>query len=89
MIRLEVVYASIDTQVILQLSFGQAISVEQAIYRSGILEQFPEIDLLQQTVGCFSKRVELTSLVEDGARLEIYRPLLSDPKEARRRRAKK
>jgi len=83
-INIEVAYALPDKQwlIPLQVSFGT--TVERAIKRSGILLQCPEIDLRQCVVGIFSKKVPLHSIVRDGDRIEIYRKLLMDPKEARK-----
>ncbi len=85
--NVEVVYATPKQQVLLSLQLVAPCSVQQAIMQSGILQQCPAIDLDQNTVGIFSKRVELTDLVKDGDRVEIYRPLIIDPKQARRLRA--
>lgn len=65
----------------------QAVSVQNVILQSGVLEKYTEIDLRENKVGIFSRTVELTDLVEDGDRIEIYRPLIADPKEMRRKRA--
>ncbi len=61
--------------------------MEQAIRESGMLREFPEIDLARNAVGVFGERVALDSPLRDGDRVEIYRPLALDPKQARRRRA--
>lgn len=83
----EVAYALPQKQIILTVSLPQDASVEQAILRSGILEKFPEIDLAQTKVGIFSKLTKLDARLRDKDRVEIYRPLLADPKEVRRKRA--
>ncbi|KIE93474.1 hypothetical protein AP1022_00242 [Actinobacillus pleuropneumoniae] len=57
------------------------------ILQSGILEKYTEIDLRTNKVGIFSRPVKLTDMVENGDRIEIYRPLIADPKEIRRKRA--
>lgn len=62
-------------------------TVEQAVRACGILEMFPEIDLMSSTVGIFGERVAWTRVLADGDRVEIYRSLIADPKQARRRRA--
>jgi putative ubiquitin-RnfH superfamily antitoxin RatB of RatAB toxin-antitoxin module len=64
-------------------------TVEAAIRASGILADFPEIDLARQAVGVYGERVALAARVHDGDRVEICRALLADPKEARRRRARR
>ncbi len=88
-ISIEVVYASPTAQELLALEVPAGCTVEAAIDRSGIIELFPEIDLMQQKVGIFGKQVSLSSYVQAGDRIEIYRPLLVDPKEARRLRARR
>lgn len=88
-ITIEVAYALPDEQRILTLQVEEGCTIETAIDRSGILEIFPEIDLMKQKVGIFSKLKKLSDHVQDGDRIEIYRALLIDPKEARRNRAKK
>ena len=60
-------------------------TVKDAIERSGILKQFPEIDLEQQKVGVFGKVCKLDAVLADGDRVEIYRPIICDPKAVRRR----
>jgi len=62
------------------------MTVQEAIEQSNILERFPEINLAVNKVGIFGKGVKLDSLPVAGDRIEIYRPLIVDPKEARRRR---
>lgn len=91
LIKLEVVYALPNEQTLLAFSAPQDISIKEAIKISGILKQHPDIDLANQQVGIFSKRILNIDdhALEDGDRIEIYRPLQVDPKEARRRRAEK
>lgn len=86
-IKVEVVYAKADEQALLALEAEAGLTVRGAIERSGILAQFPEIDLAANRVGIFSKITSLDQVLEDGDRVEIYRPLIADPKEARKRRA--
>jgi putative ubiquitin-RnfH superfamily antitoxin RatB of RatAB toxin-antitoxin module len=87
-INVEVAYASPTTQKILSVEVEEGSTIETAIDRSGILELFPEIDLGKQKVGIFSKLKSLDEKVKAGDRIEIYRPLTLDPKDARRKRAK-
>ena len=61
--------------------------IQTAILQSGILQQFTEIDLRENKVGIYSRPAKLTDQLKDGERIEIYRPLLADPKEIRRKRA--
>ncbi len=86
-IKVEVAYARPDTQVILPLEVAPGTTVEQAIVASGILERFPEIDLGKNKVGIFGKLTKLATVLGEGDRVEIYRPLIADPKEVRRQRA--
>lgn len=86
-LHVEVVYALPARQTVIALTLDAPCTVEEAIRASGILEQFPEIDLARQPVGVFGQRVTLSDRVHDGDRVEIYRALIADPKEARRRRA--
>jgi putative ubiquitin-RnfH superfamily antitoxin RatB of RatAB toxin-antitoxin module len=86
-ISIEIAYAKPDTQVLISLKVDEGTTIEEAITRSGILAQFPEIDLTHNKVGVFSKIVKLDTLLRDKDRIEIYRPLLADPKEIRRKRA--
>jgi putative ubiquitin-RnfH superfamily antitoxin RatB of RatAB toxin-antitoxin module len=85
-IDIEIAYALPDRQKIFSLSVEEGTIIEKAIELSGVLQEFPEIDLAKQKVGVFSKPKELTDTVKPGDRIEIYRPLLIDPKERRRRR---
>ncbi len=86
-LQVEVAYALPDQQVILTLSVPSGTNVEETIKRSGILERFPEIDLSQNKVGVFSKLTKLDALLRNKDRVEIYRQLIADPKEVRRKRA--
>ncbi|WP_322629846.1 RnfH family protein [Halothiobacillus sp.] len=83
----EVAYALPDQQVILPVLVLANATAEQAIVASGVLRQFPEIDLAQQKIGIFSRIVPLTQPLQPRDRVEIYRPLIADPKAARRERA--
>lgn len=86
-INVEVAYALPDTQVIVTLEVEPRSTVEDAIIDSGILETFPEIDLKTNKVGIFGKLSKLGQTLRPGDRIEIYRPLIADPKEVRRQRA--
>lgn len=88
LIRVEVAYARPDQQVIMTVDVPDGTQVEEAIKRSGILERFAEIDLSQNKVGIFGKAKPMTQTLQAGDRIEIYRPLIADPKESRRQRAK-
>jgi len=88
-IKVEVVYALPEKQYLLKVRLAQGSTVEQAIAASGILELRTDIDLAKNKVGVFSRPVKLIDTVNDGDRVEIYRPLIADPKELRRQRAEK
>ena len=85
--RVEVAYAKPEEQVILSLEVDPASTVEEIIRGSGIVERFPEIDLAAAKVGVFGKLTQLKATINPGDRVEIYRPLIADPKEARKKRA--
>jgi putative ubiquitin-RnfH superfamily antitoxin RatB of RatAB toxin-antitoxin module len=88
-ITVVVTYApSADDQRMVRLRVPRGATVEDAIRASGLLAAFPAIDLAHQAVGIFGERVPLTRCVEEGERVEIYRPLTVDPKQARRARAR-
>ena len=86
--RVEVAYATPLRQEVVEIPVHPGTTVEQAIRESGMLERFPEIDLSQHRVGIFGELAGLQDFIHHGDRIEIYRSLLADPKEARRRRAK-
>jgi hypothetical protein len=88
-LKIEVAYALRDEQVLRALEVEEGVSVREAIERSGILRNYPEIELVPGRVGVFGKAVDPDSQLRDGDRVEIYRPLEADPKEARRRRVKR
>jgi uncharacterized protein len=86
-IQVEVAYAREDEQVLLALETDAGLTVREAIERSGILRRYPEIDLKVNKVGVFGKLAKLDQPLSSGDRVEIYRPLIADPKEARKKRA--
>ncbi|MCZ4060423.1 RnfH family protein [Pantoea sp. LMR881] len=88
-ISVEVVYALPEKQYQRYITIEQGSTVEQAIEASGILELRREIDLSLNKVGIYSRAVKLNDVVEEGDRIEIYRPLIADPKELRRQRAER
>ena len=87
-INISVAYATKQEQVEIPLSVEKSCTVAIAIKRSGILEQFLEIDFAKNKVGLNAKLAKFDSLMQEGDRIEIYRPLIIDPKEARRARAR-
>ncbi|WP_342754055.1 RnfH family protein [Pantoea sp. MBD-2R] len=88
-IAVEVVYALPEKQYFYTVNVEEGATVEQAIKASGILELRSDIDLTRNKVGVFSRPVKLGDEVQAGDRIEIYRPLLADPKELRRQRAER
>ncbi|EZP33120.1 RnfH family protein [Pseudomonas sp. RIT288] len=90
-IEIEVVYAAVDRQVLRTLRVPEGATVREAVLKSGIGDEFPELDLNECPLGIFGKVVAdpQVRLSQAGDRIEIYRPLLADPKEVRRLRAAK
>lgn len=86
-IDVEVTYARPDVQVVIPIRVAPGTVVSDAIEQSGILAQFPEIDLGQNKIGIFGKLTKLDTALQPGDRVEIYRPLIADPKESRRAKA--
>jgi len=86
-IMIEVSYALPKKQIIIPVLVPKGISVIEAIKLSGILQKFEEIDLASNQVGIFGKLTTLDKNLRDRDRIEIYRPLIADPKEIRRKRA--
>ena len=91
MIEVEVVYAAVDRQALLVTEVPAGSTLRAVLLKSGIGEQFPELDLLTCPVGIFGKVIADpdSRQAQAGERIEIYRPLLADPKEVRRLRAAK
>lgn len=86
-LKVAVAYVGPEAQVLRPMEVTPGTTVRAAIQRSGVLEQCPEIDLQRYKVGIYGKLVPLDQPLTDGDRVEIYRPLIADPKEARKRRA--
>lgn len=83
MITISVAYATPSRQVEIPLRVEENCTLALAIQRSGVLGQFPEIELGSLSVGIFGQLAALDDLLEEGDRVEIYRPLRTDPKQAR------
>ncbi|WXL26918.1 RnfH family protein [Ectopseudomonas mendocina] len=90
-IVVEVVYALADKQKLLSLNVPYGTTVRQAALMSGMDSHFPDLDLLNSPLGIFGKAVTKADerVLEEGERVEIYRPLIADPKEVRKQRAAK
>lgn len=87
-IRVEVVYATPEKQSLLRLKVPQGCTAAEAIERSGIREVFPDIVVNPENIGVFSRKIRPDYTLADGDRVEIYRPLIADPKEQRKQRAR-
>lgn len=83
----EVVYALPEEQTLLSVPAWGGETVQQVIDKSGILQMYPELDREHLEVGIFGKLARLDQTVRDRDRIEIYRPLIADPKEVRKKRA--
>ena len=88
-LRVEVAYALPERQVLLELEVPAGTTVAGAIERSGLLARFPGLQVGRGRVGIFGRPVEPDARIRDGDRVEIYRPLIADPRDARRARVKK
>lgn len=88
-VRVQVCFAEPDSVFLQALELNPGSTVEQAIRASELLRQKPSLDLRSARAGVYGKLRELDSMVRDGDRIEVYRPLLADPKDARRRRVVK
>ncbi len=86
-IVVEVAYARPDEQVIMELEVAEGTTLQQAVEQSGIVGRFPEIDLEKGKMGIFGKVAKKDRVLLPGDRVEIYRPLIADPKEVRKKRA--
>lgn len=87
MARIEVVYALPDAQDCSWVELPAGSTAMDAVHAAGILARHPEIDLRKHKLGIYGKVVAADAPLAEGDRVEIYRPLALDPKEARRRRA--
>ncbi len=86
-LAVEVVYALPDEQTLLSIDVEEGATVKDVILRSSLLQEFPELDIDSLDVGLFGKATKMTQVVREKDRVEIYRPLIADPKEVRKRKA--
>jgi putative ubiquitin-RnfH superfamily antitoxin RatB of RatAB toxin-antitoxin module len=86
-IRVEVVYALPQRQELIRLTLPQGSTLRQAVVASGLLQRYAEIDPEKSKMGIFGKLGKPDTELRDRDRVEIYRPLLADPKEVRKQRA--
>ena len=91
MIKVEVAYATPEKQLIIQMEVAQGTTLRQAVLDSGMENEFPDLDVREAPLGIFGRKVPKpeAEILRDGDRIEIYRPLLIDPKQARLNRAAK
>jgi len=87
LLRVEVAHATPHRQVLLAITVPAGCTVAQAIERSGIRTHFPDLAVDPDAVGIFGRKVPPDQVLREGDRVEIYRPLQTDPKESRRQRA--
>lgn len=87
LIHVEVAYALPHVQMLIPLNVPLGTTLEEAVKLSCVLEKFPDIDLASSKVGIWNKASELSAVLREKDRVEIYRPLIADPKEVRRKRA--
>jgi hypothetical protein len=88
-LQVSVVYALPDTATEIELSLPAGSTVGDALSRSGFAAKLPQVDLARCALGVFGRRVERSTVLANGDRVEVYRPLLADPKEARKRRVRR
>lgn len=86
-IQLEVTYAKPEKQEVVSLRLPAGSTIKQAIEASGLMARYPEIDLAKTKVGIYGKLSRMDTVVRDRDRVELYRPLIADPKEVRKQRA--
>lgn len=87
MIQIEVVYARADRQDVIPLTLAAGSTLKQAVEVSGLMEKYPDIDPVKGKYGIYSKLAKPDTVLRDRDRVEIYRPLIADPKEVRKQRA--
>lgn len=85
--RVEVAYARLEKQELFSVTLPFGATVRDAVEAAGVLAKYAEIDLAKNKLGVFGKLVKPDTLLRDHDRVEIYRPLIADPKEVRRQRA--
>ena len=88
-IEVEVAYALPQMQTVVTLKVPAGSSIREAIAKSGIVARHPEVDWNSMLAGIFGKRAPLSTVLHEHDRVEIYRPLIADPKQARRKRVRR
>ena len=87
MINVDVCYGLPEKQLLIKVKLSEGSTLQQALEASGILVKHPEIDLKKNKFGVFAKLSKVDTVLRDRDRVEIYRPLIADPKEVRKQRA--
>lgn len=87
LIQVEVVYARPERQEVVPLKLPVGATLQQAVEKSGLPQKYPDIDSVKGKFGIYSKLAKPDTVLRDRDRVEIYRPLLADPKEVRKQRA--
>ena len=87
LIQVEVVYGRQDRQKVVSVKLNEGATLSEAVERSGLLAEFPEIDLASNKLDIWNKLAKADAVVRDKDRVEIYRALIADPKEVRKQRA--
>jgi putative ubiquitin-RnfH superfamily antitoxin RatB of RatAB toxin-antitoxin module len=87
MINVDVCYALPEKQLLIKVKLPEGSTLQQALEASGVLVKHPEIDLKKNKFGVFAKLSKVDTVLRDRDRVEIYRPLIADPKEVRKQRA--
>jgi len=85
----EVAYALEKKQTLLELEVSEGTTLKQAVELSGIIDIYPQVDLTKDKTGIFGKIAKLDTILREKDRIEIYRPLIADPKQVRKERAAK
>ncbi|MEH6433873.1 RnfH family protein [Massilia sp. DD77] len=88
-VQVTVCYAHAQQEWIRPMQVAPGTTIGEAIEQSGVLQDFPEINLTTQPVGIYAKKKMLDTVLRERDRIEIYRPLVADPKDSRRKRAAK
>lgn len=88
-ITVEVAYGERDQQALVRVLVPQGATVADAISKASLEQLFPDIEIDPNRIGIFGRRVEISQALKAGDRVEVYRPLIADPKEVRRARARR
>lgn len=83
----EVIYALPDQQELLNVNLIEGQTAQDAIEKSGVLKRHPDLQIEGMVIGLFGKKTKMAQVLRDRDRIEIYRPLIADPKEVRKRKA--